>query len=136
MDGTEGVEGVAVTVRGRFGRSWASLRYKLGLTSLNRRCANSTHDGEVRRLEIRDRRMANDPRNSRKKDKLITTRCILIDIYKGENEMIGKVYSKVLNEGKKKSSMRLDNGVIVRQRMENKCHHHIKELQTFCKTQA
>ena len=46
--------------------------------------------------------MANDPRDSRGKDKHITGHCILIDIYKGEYEMRGKVYSKVLNEGKKK----------------------------------
>ena len=80
--------------------------------------------------------MANDPRDSRKKDKLITGRCILVDIYKGENEMRGKVYKKVLNEGKQKSSTRLGNRVIVRQGMKNKCHHHIQELQTFCKAQA
>ena len=58
--------------------------------------------------------MANDPRDSRRKDKLITGHRILVDIYKGENEMRGKVYSKVLNEGKQKASMRLGNGVIVR----------------------
>ena len=67
--------------------------------------------------------MADNPRDSKKKDKLITIRRILIDIYKGENEMKGKVYSKVLNEGKQKASTRLGNGVIVRQWMENECHH-------------
>ena len=44
--------------------------------------------------------MANDPRDSRRKNKLITGRCISIDIYERENKMKGKVYSKVLNEGK------------------------------------
>ena len=44
--------------------------------------------------------MANESHDSRKKDQLIMGRRILIDIYKGENEMRGKVYSKVLNEGK------------------------------------
>ena len=90
----------------------------------------------MRILGIRDRGMTNDPRDSRRKDKLIIGRRILIDIYKGENEMRGKVYSKVLNEGKQKLSTRLYNGVIVRQGIENKCHHHIKEPWTFCKARA
>ena len=80
--------------------------------------------------------MADDPCDSKRKDKLITGRRILIDIYKGENEMRGKVYSKVLNEGKQKLSTRLYNGVIMRQGIENKCHHHIKEPWTFCKARA
>ena len=77
--------------------------------------------------------MTYDPRDSKKKDKLITSRHILINIYKGENEMREKVYSKVLNEGKQKASIRLGNGVIVRQRMENKSNHHIREPRTFYK---
>ena len=77
--------------------------------------------------------MADDPCDSKRKDKLITGRRILIDIYKRENEMRGKVYSKVL---KQKLSTRLYNEVIVRQGMENKCHHHIKEPWTFCKARA
>ena len=44
--------------------------------------------------------MVNDPRDSRKKDKLIMGHHILIDIYMGEKEVRRKVYSKVLNEGK------------------------------------
>ena len=52
------------------------------------------------KLWIGDRRMANDPRDSRRKNKLIIGRCISIDIYERENKMKGKVYSKVLNEGK------------------------------------
>ena len=80
--------------------------------------------------------MAYDPRDSRRKDKLIMGRRILIDIYKGENEMIGKVYREVLNKGKQKASSRLGNGVIMRQRIENECHHHIKEPRTFCKDRA
>ena len=103
------------------------LRSKLGLAPLNKRRTDGTHDGEVRRLGIRSRKVANDPCDSKRKDKLITGRRILIDIYKRENEMRRKVYSKVLNEGKQKSSTRLNNRVIVRQGMENKCHHHIKE---------
>ena len=69
--------------------------------------------------------MAYDPRDSKRKDKLITGRRIPINIHKRKNEMRGKVYSKVLNEGKQKLSTKLYNGVIVRQRMENKSHHHV-----------
>ena len=41
----------------------------------------------------------NDPRDSKRKDKLIMGRCILIDIYKGEYEVRDKVNGKVLDEG-------------------------------------
>ena len=78
--------------------------------------------------------MANDPRDSRRKDKFIIGCRILIDIYKRENEMREKVYSKVLDEGQQKASMRLSNRIIVRQGMENKCSHHIQEPRTFCKS--
>ena len=50
--------------------------------------------------------MANDPRDSRRKDKLITSHHILIDIYKGKNEMGWKVNSKVLSEGQQKELQR------------------------------
>ena len=43
--------------------------------------------------------MAENPRNSRRKNKLIMGCCIPIDIYKGENEVRGKIYSKSLKEG-------------------------------------
>ena len=76
---------------------------KLGLAPSNRCHANGTHDSEVSRLTIRDRKMVNDPRDSRRENKLITDRRIPIDIYKKENEVRKKVYSKVLNEGKQKS---------------------------------
>ena len=32
--------------------------------------------------------------------------------------------------------MRLYDRVIVRQRMKNECHHHVKESRTFCKARA
>ena len=76
--------------------------------------------------------MANDPHDSQRKDKLITGRCIPIDIYEGECEVRRKVYGNPLNEGQKKSSTRLSNGVIVRQGIKNKCHYHVKEMWTFC----
>ena len=92
VDGAEEARGVAVSVHGHFGRSWALLH----LTNH----ADGTYDGEVRRLGIRDRGVANDPCDSRRKDKLITGRRISINIHERENEMREKVYSKVLNEGK------------------------------------
>ena len=61
--------------------------------------------------------MAKDSRDSRRKNKLITGRYILIDIYKGEYEVTGKVNGKVLKEGYQKASMRLSNRIIVRQEM-------------------
>ena len=87
---------------------------KLGLAPSNRCHANGTHDSEVRRLGKKDRRMANDPHDSRRKDKLIMGRCIPINIHMGENEVRREVYSKVINEGKQKASTRLSNGIIVR----------------------
>ena len=86
------------------GRGWSRrlgpwlLRSKLGLALSSRHHANGTHDSEVRRLGIRNRRMANDPRDSRRKNELITGRRIPIDIYEKENEVRRKVYSKVLYE--------------------------------------
>ena len=88
------------------GRGWRShplglwpLRSKLGLVPSDGCVTDGTHDREVSKLWIGDRCMANDPRDSRRENKLIMGRCILIDIYKGKYEMKGKVYSKVFNEG-------------------------------------
>ena len=69
----------------------------------------------------------NDPCDSRRKDKLITGHRVSIDIDEKENEVRREVYGKILSEGKQKASMRLGNRVIVRQRMKNECHHHVKE---------
>ena len=71
--------------------------------------------------------MMNDPCDSRRKDKLITGHRVSIDIDEKENEVRREVYGKILSEGKQKASMRLGNRVIVRQRMKNECHHHVKE---------
>ena len=62
------------------------LQPKLGFTSSNRHRSNGTYDGEMRRLGIRNRGVANDLPDSRKENKLITGYRILIDIYKGEYE--------------------------------------------------
>ena len=85
----------------------------------------------MRRLKIRNRGVANDPRDSRKEDKLIMGRRVSIEIDERENEVRSEVYGKILNKGKQKVSMRPTNRAIVRQRMKNKCHHHVKERRTF-----
>ena len=61
--------------------------------------ASGTHDGEMRRLKIRNRGVANDPRDSKRKDKLITGRRVSIDIEERENEVRRALYGKILNEG-------------------------------------
>ena len=43
--------------------------------------------------------MVNDPLDSKRENKLITGRHILIDIYKGEYEMRGKVNGMPLKKG-------------------------------------
>ena len=43
--------------------------------------------------------MANDPHDSKRKNELITSCCILLNIYKGEYEMRGKVNGMPLKEG-------------------------------------
>ena len=45
----------------------------------------------------------------------------------------GKVYRKTLHKGKKETSMRLDDGVIMRPWSEYKGYHHIKGLWTLNK---
>ena len=109
---------------------------KLDLAPSNSTNVNGMHNGEMIRLRIGDKGVANDPRDSKRKDKFITGCHILIDIYKRENEMRRKVYSKVLNEGQQKASMSLSNRIIVRKGIEKKCYHHIQEPLTFCKSRA
>ena len=43
--------------------------------------------------------MVNNPRDSKRNNKLIMSYHILVDIYKGEYEMRGKVNGKPLKEG-------------------------------------
>ena len=43
--------------------------------------------------------MAENPRNSRRKNKLITGHCIPINIYEGEDEVREKIYSESLKKG-------------------------------------
>ena len=70
---------------------------KLGLAPSNRHRANGTHNGEMRRLGKRDKGAANDPRDSRRKDKLIIGRHISIDIDERENEVRRGVYGEGLD---------------------------------------
>ena len=58
-------------------------RSELCLASLNGSCIYGTHHREVKRLGKGDKEMAKDPRDSRRKNELITGRRIPIDIYKG-----------------------------------------------------
>ena len=74
-----------------------------------------------------------DLRDSRRKDELITSSGILIHIYDRCDEVKGKVNGKILHQGKKKTSMRLSDGVITRQKSESECHHHVKESRAFGK---
>ena len=55
---------------------------KLCKTPLNGSGINGTH--EVGRLRIEDGKMAKESRDSRRKNELIISRNVLIDIYKGE----------------------------------------------------
>ena len=43
--------------------------------------------------------MAKKPRDSQRKNELITSHCMLIDIYKREYEVRGKINGKPLKEG-------------------------------------
>ena len=53
----------------------------------------------MRRREIRDRKMANDSRDSQRKNELIISRRIPIDIYEGKDEVRGKINRKSLKKG-------------------------------------
>ena len=58
--------------------------------------------------------MVNDPRDRRRKNKLITGHRIPIDIDERENEGRREVFGKVLNERQQKASTRLSNRIMVR----------------------
>ena len=58
---------------------------------------------------------------------------ILMNIYDRKNEVRRKIYSEMLKKRQRKSSTRLCDGVIVREWMQNKNHHHVHESRTFSK---
>ena len=60
-------------------------------------------------------------------------RQILIDIYDRKNNLRRKIYRKMHKNGQKKLSTRLCDRVIVRKRVENKCHDHVQKPRAFCK---
>ena len=72
------------------------LRSKLGLTLLNRRHANGTHDGKEMRIGDKDRKMVKDSRDSQRENEFITGHHISIDIGERKNEVRRKVYREVL----------------------------------------
>ena len=58
-----------------------------------------------------------------------------MNIYDGKNKMRREINGKMLKKGQQKSSTRLGDKVIMRERMEYKGHHHVKKLWAFCKGQ-
>ena len=77
--------------RSRRPNPW-SLRMKLGLAPSNGSRVYGTYHEELRRLGIGDKCMMENPHDSKGKIELIMGRCILIDIYKGEYEKIGRAH--------------------------------------------
>ena len=112
------------------------LRSELGLTLLNKIGADGTHNGEVSRIKNGDGEVVKDPRDGWRKDALITGHHILIHIKDRCDEVRKEVNREVLKKRQKKRSTRLSDRVIVRQWSKSKCHHHVKEPQTFCKARA
>ena len=80
--------------------------------------------------------MAYDPRDRQRKNELITGRRIPIDVYDRKNKVRRKIYSKMLKKGQQKWSTRLCDRVIVRKRVKNKSHNHVKKPRTFCKART
>ena len=56
-----------------------------------------------------------------------------MNIYNGKNKMRKEINSKMLKKGQQKSSTRLGDRVIVRERIKYKGHHHVKKPRAFCK---
>ena len=98
---------------------------KLCKTSLNSSGINGTHECEVGRLGVEDKKVANESHDNGRKNELITSQRVLIDIHKGEYKVWRKVNRDILNRGQQKSSTKLCDSVIMRQWMKNKCHHHV-----------
>ena len=75
------------------------LQTKLGLAPSNSSSVYGTHSRNVCKLKIGDKKMAENPHDSRRKNELITGHRIPIDIYKEEYEVRGKVNGKSLKKG-------------------------------------
>ena len=59
-----------------------------------------------------------------------------MNMYNRKNEMRREVYSKMLMKRQQKPSTRLYDGVVVREWIEYKSHHHVYECRTFSKRSA
>ena len=90
------------------------LQSKLGLAPPNRTGIYGTHGSVVWRAMNGDGKMANDPRDTWRKNELITGCRILIDIKDRSDKVKGEVNRKILEEWQKKTSTRLCDRVIVR----------------------
>ena len=56
-----------------------------------------------------------------------------MNIYNRKNEMRREVYNKMLKKRQQKPRTRLCDGVVVREWMQNKGHHHVYKSRTFSK---
>ena len=82
------------------------LQSKLSLTLPNRTGFDETHGGVVRRNGNGNGKVAKDPRDSRRKDELITGRRILIDIEDKSDEMRGEVKKERSSKREKRKQAR------------------------------
>ena len=82
------------------------LQSKLSLTPPNRTGVDETHGGVVRRNGNGNGKVAKDPRDSRRKDELITGRRILIDIEDKSDEMRGEVKKERSSKREKRKQAR------------------------------
>ena len=57
-------------------------------------------------------------------------------IYDRKNNVKRKIYSKMLKKGQQKSSTRLCDRFIVRERVKNKSHDHVLKPRAFCKART
>ena len=71
-------------------------RSEVCLTLSNGSSVYGTHHGKMRRDRKGDRKMVKYLHDSQKKNKLITGRCIPIDIYEGSNKVRRKVDRDIL----------------------------------------
>ena len=74
-------------------------RPQLCLTTFYGSGVYGTHESERVERRRRDEKVAQNPHDSRRKDKLITGRRILRNIYQRQNKVGGEVYSKMLKKG-------------------------------------
>ena len=61
---------------------------------------------------------------------------IPMDIYDRKNKVRREIYSKMLKKGQQKPSTKLYDRVIMKERVENKCHDHVQKPKAFYKAQT